>query len=194
MEFIDERTIRLDRIPSELDRFVLDFIKILGKHTDYVIVSGYVAILFGRTRTTEDVDIIMPEMQEERFSAFFRESIKHGLWFINSSLESDLFGLLKSGSAIRAAEDGMIAPNIEIKFARKRLDSESLKNKVKVLFAGQEMFISRLEPQIAYKEKILASDKDMEDARHLRTVFAENLNKELLDYYLVNIEDVYEQG
>ena len=33
-----------------LDRFVLDFIRVLEQETPYVIVSGYVAILFGRSR------------------------------------------------------------------------------------------------------------------------------------------------
>ena len=43
------------KIMTALDEFVLDFLKILEKYTDYVIVSGYVVVLFGRARGTEDV-------------------------------------------------------------------------------------------------------------------------------------------
>ncbi|MBI2141461.1 hypothetical protein HYU16_03480, partial [Candidatus Woesearchaeota archaeon] len=55
MEFVDDKTIKLDKVLNELDKFVLKFIKILEKHADYVIVSGYVSILFGRSRSTEDI-------------------------------------------------------------------------------------------------------------------------------------------
>ena len=45
---------------SQLDLFVCQVLDILTEYTSYVIVSGYVAILFGRSRSTEDVDIIIP--------------------------------------------------------------------------------------------------------------------------------------
>ena len=57
-----KNTIKLDKIINELDKFVFKFIKILKKHTDYVIVSGYVAILLGRSRTTEDIDVFIKEI------------------------------------------------------------------------------------------------------------------------------------
>ncbi len=48
---IKERTI--------LDTFAEDFVDVVGKHAMYVIVSGFVAIAHGRSRGTEDVDIII---------------------------------------------------------------------------------------------------------------------------------------
>ena len=47
----------LDKEVNELDRFVVRFIRVLEKYSDYVIISGYVSILFGRSRATEDIDI-----------------------------------------------------------------------------------------------------------------------------------------
>ena len=67
MKFTDKKTIQIDRELSDLDKFTLDFVKILKKHTKYVIVSGYVAILLGRARASEDVDIIIPRID---FSTF----------------------------------------------------------------------------------------------------------------------------
>ncbi|HLD41949.1 MAG TPA: hypothetical protein VJB06_02850 [archaeon] len=70
MEFLDSRTIKLDKIENELDKFVLDFIKILEKHAKYVIVSGYVAILFGRSRGTEDIDMFIGRLAKEKVGVF----------------------------------------------------------------------------------------------------------------------------
>jgi len=42
-----------------LDKFVIEFTNILEKHAKYVVVSGFVAIVNGRVRGTEDVDLIV---------------------------------------------------------------------------------------------------------------------------------------
>ncbi|MEK6972759.1 MAG: hypothetical protein AABW72_01840 [archaeon] len=48
MEFVfSKKEISFNRELSFLDRFVLKFTKLLEKHKiDYVIISGYIAILF----------------------------------------------------------------------------------------------------------------------------------------------------
>ena len=60
MEFISKNNIKIDRELSELDIFTLDFINVLKKYTKYVLVSGYVSILLGRSRASEDIDVIIP--------------------------------------------------------------------------------------------------------------------------------------
>ena len=47
----EERRIILNRELSNLDDFALNFTRIVKKHARYVIISGYVSILLGRTRT-----------------------------------------------------------------------------------------------------------------------------------------------
>lgn len=64
MEFLSNKTIKIDRELSELDVFTIDFIKILKNYSDYVIVSGYVSILLGRARSSEDIDVIIPKMAD----------------------------------------------------------------------------------------------------------------------------------
>jgi hypothetical protein len=56
-----------DKYLTLLDQFVLDFIRVLEPKTPYVIVSGYVAILFGRSRGTEDVDILISRLSKDTF-------------------------------------------------------------------------------------------------------------------------------
>jgi len=51
MEYdVNKRIIKLNRKINQLDRFALDFTKIVAKHTDYIIISGYISILLGRAR------------------------------------------------------------------------------------------------------------------------------------------------
>ncbi len=183
MKFINKNTIKLDRVLTELDKFVLKFIKILEKHTDYVIVSGYVAILLGRNRGTDDVDIFIPKISKEKLALLYDNLLKHGYWCLNSSDLDDMYSLLTSKHSIRFAIEPSVSPNIEIKFSKDIYDDISLKNPIFVKFDGEELRISFLELQIAYKEEVLKSNKDLEDAKHLRFIGSVNLNENLINEY-----------
>ena len=71
MEFIDKKTIKIDRELSDLDNFTLDFVKTLEKHANYVLVSGYVSILLGRARVSEDVDVIIQKIDFSTFQDLY---------------------------------------------------------------------------------------------------------------------------
>ncbi|MEI7961295.1 MAG: hypothetical protein WCI04_03080 [archaeon] len=61
---------------SELDKLVLRFVKLVDSvQIDYVIISGYIAILFGRSRGTEDVDLFLEEMSFEKFNSFWEKVV-----------------------------------------------------------------------------------------------------------------------
>ncbi len=51
---IKKGIIQIQRELNDLDLFVADFIKILTLYTDYSLVGGYIAIIIGRSRGTED--------------------------------------------------------------------------------------------------------------------------------------------
>lgn len=183
MEFIDKRTIKLDRTLSELDKFVLGVISILEKKTKYVIVSGYVSILFGRTRTTEDIDIIIPPLEKPALEELYGSLKDAGYWFVNSESADELFGMLREFSSVRIAKKNMAVPNIEIKFAKDEPDKISLDSSIRVILGERSLQVSPLELQIAYKERILGSKKDLEDARHLFEVFKGNIDEKRLGNY-----------
>ena len=68
MEYTD-RVLKFQKELSELDRLVIDFVRVLDKSgTSYVIVSGYIAILLGRSRTTEDV-----VLDQDKFKYYLKE-------------------------------------------------------------------------------------------------------------------------
>ena len=57
--FTKKKIILNNKVVNRLDEFVLTFTSVLDRmKINYVIVSGYVAIVFGRSRATEDIDII----------------------------------------------------------------------------------------------------------------------------------------
>jgi len=120
MEFIGTKKIRLDKVENELDKLVLDFVKILEKHAKYVIVSGYVAILFGRNRASEDVDIFVEKFPD--FEKFMEEILMNNYWIVNEDPEAAL-SMLEEGLAIRVAKKNTFEPNFEIKFPKRTAPS-----------------------------------------------------------------------
>ncbi|MBU1204222.1 MAG: hypothetical protein KKG60_04105 [Nanoarchaeota archaeon] len=182
MEFVNEGIIKLDKELNELDKFVLDFCRILEKHTKYMIVSGYVIILFGRSRGTEDVDVFIKEMKKQDFNKLFEELEDKGYECINTS-KRDAFEELNEDIPLRFAKKNQFVPNIEIKLAKRPLDIHFLEKPLRVILSEGELRISFIEPQIAFKEVCLGSKKDIEDAYYLRKVFEGKINKEKIDYY-----------
>ncbi len=178
-----ERKIVLDKEPSELDRLVFDFISLLRKHTDYAIVSGYVAIILGRIRGTDDVDVIIPKKTKEEFISIFKAMVDNAYWCINTEDVDEMYDLLKTGHSIRIAEDDEVSPNFEIKFAKSESDFEALDNPIEIFVGNNSVKVAPLELQIAFKEVVLKSEKDMEDAKHIRVVAKEHIDEKLIDEY-----------
>ena len=183
MKFINKNTIKLDKVINELDKFVLDFIKILKKYTDYVIISGYVSILLGRSRTTEDVDMFVKPLDKPAFSEFYKELVNNGFWCLNAESIEEVYSYLKDGLAVRFAKKNQTIPNFEVKFTRKPLDLEAFDDRITVQTGIGEIKISSLERQIAFKRYYLKSDKDLEDAAHIEKLFNGKLDKSLIQKY-----------
>lgn len=183
MEFANKNTIKLDKEISDLDRFVIRFIEILKKYTDYVIISGYVAILLGRSRTTEDIDIFIEEISLETFRKFYSDMLKNGYWCLNSGDGNEIYSYLSHGLAARFALDGKTVPNFEVKIAKKPLDKESFKDRLTAVSDAGQVYISSLERQIAFKRYYLKSDKDVEDALHIESLFKKHLDTTKINKY-----------
>ncbi|MBI4164002.1 MAG: hypothetical protein HY512_04010 [Candidatus Aenigmarchaeota archaeon] len=193
MQFLDKNTIKLDKVESELDSFTLEFTKTLSKYSDYVLVSGYIAILFGRNRASEDIDIFIPKITEAKLKPLIEELDKNGFWILNEDNDG-VHSLLNQGLAVRFAKKGTVEPNAEVKFAKKSTDFYSLENKISVILKSGELLISPIEMNIAYK-LFLSSQKDVEDARFLFKLFREKLDmKNLEDFVkLLKVEDSYKK-
>src|SRR3989338_1996092 len=133
MEFeLKGNRLKFDKELSNLDKLVLLFVKVLDQqHVDYVIISGYIAILFWRSRQTEDVDLFVEEMPFEKFAALWAALEGTGFECINAATtESAYHEYLKDELALRFAVKGTQIPNFELKFPKSDLSRYSLQNKI----------------------------------------------------------------
>jgi uncharacterized protein YbcC (UPF0753/DUF2309 family) len=187
--FVDKKEIRLDKKLSNLDKLVLKFIGILENYADYVIISGYVSILLGRSRATEDVDLFIKPISFDRFSQLYESLTKRGFCCINTEKPFEMFSYLRDGLAIRFAREGESIPNFEVKFTKKKSDEDAFEDFIQVkLLDGKIIKISSLERQIAFKRYFLGSKKDFEDALHVEEVFKEKLDYEKINKFKELIE------
>ncbi len=187
IEFKEDNII-FNRELSLLDRFVLSFTEhLVTNNIKYVVISGYVAILFGRSRISEDVDILIEHISFEKFQKFWSE-IEPGYECLNTGNSYEAYNdYLENHHAIRLAKKGSFIPNIELKFAKNDLDRYSIEHRKNVKLADRSLYISPLELQIPYK-LFLGSEKDIEDARFLFKLFKDNLDNVMLKTFLSKLK------
>jgi len=187
IEFKEDKII-FNRELSLLDSFVLNFTEHLEMNNiKYVIISGYVAILFGRSRISEDVDILIEHISFEKFLEFW-SGIEQGYECLSTDNSYEAYNdYLENHHAIRIAKKGSFIPNIELKFVKNDLDRYSLEHRRHVKIADKSLCLSPLELQIPYK-LFLGSEKDIEDARFLFKLFKDNLDIVLLKMFLTKLK------
>lgn len=186
--------IRIDKPPSSLDELVLDAVTVFEElGIRYSIVSGYVAVLLGRSRATEDVDVIVEPLDEETADELADRLVDAGYWGTAMPLD-DLYETLADDLVVRIAEDDHRVPNVELKFASDRYDRESLENTVTVRLNDASIRIGSLELQIAYKLR-MGANRDFEDALYLYHLVGSSLNTDELEGYVreLGVEDEYDR-
>ena len=155
---------------------------ILKKHVKYVIISGYVAILFGRNRSSEVVDIFISKINQKVFNNLCKD-LSIDFECINTLDVKDAFqGYLSDGLALRFAKKNTFIPNVELKFPKNELDLWTLSESKKVIINKKTLLISPLELEIPYK-LFLGSEKDIEDAMHLYALFKEFIDVKILEEF-----------
>jgi hypothetical protein len=165
---IDDRNI--------LDKFCEDFCNIINEHCRYIIVSGFFAIASGRTRGTEDIDLIMEKVSLDKFKEIFSDLIKNDFECMHPKNPEEAYEYLIDKCSIRFTRKGKELPEMEIKFAKDLLDEMQFNTREKYKLTGLDVWFSSVNTGIAFKEELLKSPKDLEDAKHLRVVYAEKIN------------------
>ncbi len=183
LEFPSPKKMIFNRIASHLDQLVLDFTSALSTiKISHVVVSGYVSILFGRSRSTEDVDILIKKITPKKFQQLWNK-LKEDFVCLNASNPEKAYNYLTSGTAVRFSRKNKFIPNIEVKFAKDGFDEYSMKNSIEIRLNNKFFKISPLELQVAYK-LFLGSEKDIEDARFLYKLFKEKISNPLLQKFI----------
>ncbi len=166
---------------DELDELVLKFTEILNElGMKYAVVSGYIAILFGRSRLSEDIDILVEDFDYMYFLRLWKMLDRYFWCIITSNSEDAYTRYLSKGFALRFALKDKVIPNIEIKFPKSKIEKWVIDTALPVTIDSQILRISNIEMQIAFK-LYLGSEKDIEDAKHLYELFKESLNMEEFD-------------
>lgn len=163
---IDDKTI--------LDKFAEDFCAVIEKHCKYIVCSGFVAIAHGRSRGTEDIDMIIERISYEKFVELHKELISAGFVAVQSDNPQSLYeDYLKKSSSIRYVwkSEGFFPPEMEVHFAKDALDDEQIKNRTKLPLTKINIYFSPIESNIAFKEEYLGTQKDLDDAKHLRIIY-----------------------
>lgn len=162
-----------------LDEFALKFSKIIEKYTEYIIVSGFVAISSGRTRATEDIDMIIKPVSKETFDKIHKGLSKNNFECVQSKYPGEIYDTyLSNFDSVRYIHKDKPLPEMELKFAKDELDEYQLRTRTKLELTGLNLWFSNVNVNIAFKEHLLKSQKDIEDAKHLRIVYMELVSED----------------
>jgi len=175
---------------SPEDSVALRFSGVLERlGVEYVVVAGYVAILFGRSRRTEDIDFVVEPITEERFVELCREAAGEGFILMQGDIRSEdslrnvYREYLLRGYSVRFMFGEAVFPNIEFKLASTYIHRYALSRSYTAIINGEHRLrVSPPELQIAYK-LYMASDKDLGDAVFLYTVLKNVIDRGELDYW-----------
>ncbi len=186
-----EGLIIINRELTDLDVFLRDFLEILKKHTDYLVVSGFVSISTGRARGTEDIDILVLKPGREKFERLFNDLVKKGFWCYQGDTAQEAYSYFEKLNSIRFARENGIFPNAELVpiIPAKKAQFFEFNHPQRMKVKNFEFKIPPIEFEILYKELVLKGKKDVEDARHLRTFFSGMLKEEKFKEYKKIIED-----
>ena len=167
---ITERTI--------LDTFAQEFVDVVEKHAKYIIVSGFVAIAHGRSRGTEDVDLIIERIRKDAFKKMHDDLLQAGFECIQSENPDVIYeDYLTDKTSVRYVRKGHFLPEMELKLARDELDDYQIRTRKKLPLTGLDIYFSSIEMNIAFKEELLTSEKDIDDAKHLRIIYSDVLDE-----------------
>lgn len=191
---LSDDQLHVGREPNDLDDLAIEFSAILADlEIEHVFVAGYLAILTGRTRMTEDIDVIVEPLTESEVASLVEALDANDFWGPAMPLD-EMYGNLDAGTNSWVAPDGQTTPHLEVKFPTDEYDEASLKNAIDAHVGDAVLPIGPLELQIAYKLR-LGTRTDFEDAAHLYALFRESLRTTRLETWVEKLEvtDEYER-
>ncbi|MFH1848702.1 MAG: hypothetical protein ABH879_00790 [archaeon] len=148
-------------------------------------MSGYVSIATGRTRGTEDIDVLVPLMSRDRFRQMFQDLQRAGFWCHQGDTPDKVFEYLQEGVSVRFAILDQMFPNAELipVTEKRKTQRYELQHPQLMRIDDWTFKAAPIEFEILYTEKVLCGEKDLKDARHLRDFFKDILDAERFDEY-----------
>ncbi|WP_246041467.1 hypothetical protein [Halorubrum ezzemoulense] len=113
IELRDE-TLSVDRALNQLDELAIAFSDILDQvGIEHVYIAGYVSILAGRARSTEDVDVLIEPIDEATADTLTTHLEAENFWGPAMPLSS-LYSMLENGDPVWVAPTDQITPHLEV--------------------------------------------------------------------------------
>src|SRR3972149_3074784 len=97
---------------------------------------------------------------------------------------------LKNKTSVRYVRKGHFIPEIELKLAKDELDDYQIRTRKKLPLTGLDLYFSSIEMNIAFKEELLRSEKDMDDAKHLRIIYSDALDEDEITKIKAYLDDI----
>lgn len=187
-------TLVVERSPNDLDSLAIGFHRILADlDIAHVFVSGYVAILAGRSRSTQDIDVLVEPLEKETVDRLVERLNEEGYWGASMPLDS-MYEMFTNRDLVWIAPEDDVIPHLEVKVVEDEFDRESLRNSITASIGDAHLPIGPLELQIAYK-LYLGDKTSFEDAVHLYTLLEESLRPSDLEHWVerLSVEVDYER-
>lgn len=184
----------VDREPNDLDDLPIRFTSILDDLAfDHVYVSGYVAVSTGRSRATEDIDVLLERLEGGRV-AYLADRLRAEETWSPARPPDAMPEMLPDDEPVWVARDGEMVPHLEVKLVRDEFDRASLDTAITARIGDAELPIGPLELQVAYTLSP-GTRTDFEDAVHLYVLFEESLVTSELERWVqrLDVEDDYER-
>ncbi|NHN43047.1 hypothetical protein G9C85_15620 [Halorubellus sp. JP-L1] len=184
----------VERPPNELDELAIAFSRTLSRlGIRHAFVAGYLAILTGRARATDDIDVFVEPLSADEVDELVAVLESEGYWGPAMPLD-EMHGNLDAGTNIWVAPEGQMTPHLEVKFPVDEFDRASLDHAITAHVGDATIPVGPLELQIAYKLH-LGAQKDFEDAAHLYVLFRESLRTTHLETWVekLGVTDEYER-
>lgn len=191
---LEDGELVVGRSPNALDELAIEFSAVLSKcDVEHVFIAGYVAILTGRARATDDIDVLIESLSADETDAVVEELRSNDYWGPAMPLDS-MYENLSDETNIWIAPRDQMTPHLEVKFPTDEFDRASLANAIDARIGGATIPVGPLELQIAYK-LYLGGRTDLEDAAHLYTLFGESLRRDALEEWTTKLDvtDRYER-
>lgn len=178
----------IEKEQSTLDERTFEFLAVLDAvDVDYVVVSGYVLLLTGRNRMTEDIDVILARSSRSVLQALADRLEDAG--YVATPPPIERLPSFIQASHVDVSKEGRRVPSFDLSLADTQLERSAIADPLTVRFAGRDIPVAPLEQQIAYKLYMAGDPRewkgtDYEDALHLYRVFEERLNIAELERYV----------
>lgn len=178
----------IDRELSEFDRRAFAFFDLLDEvGIDYLVVSGYLLLLTGRQRMTEDVDLILSLQTSDRLDELVTRLGEEG-YVANPPPLDRLPEFIEEGH-VGVHAKGARVPTFDLSLGDTQIERDAFADSLSVEVSGQTLHVTPFEQQIAYKLSMLHDPSDHTamdflDALHLYRLFEDQLDMDSLRNYV----------